>query len=907
MNRIYGFLLVAFLSPVYLFSQEGLRKYTNPPVVSFMVNKKLYYSDHAGMNKKIKTFYEQLSSSAREVKGKLTFENVSSDTLRLENVVPFGQNKNRVFITGHGNHTLSRTHIFIPGKIMVNVIVPDNAWELGYCSITDNDNTIAALVRRDVTGIKNGTRTRFETILYPGGSVSYFFYAEEVKGDWHEALRQMFQKRKLHDVEDFNDSLFARKDLKWIRHSYIMHMMCAWDKNFYDYRDKQYHLTDFLRNGKDLYGGDDAIALWPTWPTLGLDQRNQFDLFRDLPGGTQQLKKLADSCRSLGAKLFVCYNPWDESTRSENHFKGITQLVKETSADGIVLDTKGESSKELQEAVDSIKSGVIMYSEGMAVPKDMQGIVSGRVHNALYYPPMLNLNKFIKPEFSIFRVSEINKERISRDFALSFFNGYGTEINIMPPGKTEGVNEQYSLLGKTTMLLRENTFNFVSQDYTPLIKTIADSVWVNQWPANNKTIYTIFSLVPQGFNGPLFEIENKPTHHFVDLWNHTLIEPVNNFIPVTTQAFDQKWLGTNNEGAIGCIAQLPVLLDASVNGNILQIKVPENTSADELKIWAGEPAYNNRPKILKPENQKLVLTQLFGRYEGRFIVQLLGNGILLDETITQLKPATPRRISVPAKSNSQPGSTEGMIKIPGGKFLFKESHGDEFISYPKQDVDSTFDMPSYYMDKFPVTNQQYKRFIDATGYSPADTINYLRNWSNKKMIPAGMERFPVVYISYEDAAAYAKWAGKRLPTEIEWQYAAQTEKLNEWPWQQKKVVKRKIEKVNETLTISSIEGIDSSVCNLGDGKLYPVGKYPKGANPFGLQDLTGSVWQITNDMYLNGDYEYIILKGSSYFKPSGSWWYVQSGPRELHYRQFLLRISPGFERNATVGFRCIKD
>ena len=95
----------------------------------------------------------------------------------------------------------------------------------------------------------------------------------------------------------------------------------------------------------------------------------------------------------------------------------------------------------------------------------------------------------------------------------------------------------------------------------------------------------------------------------------------------------------------------------------------------------------------------------------------------------------------------------------------------------------------------------------------------------------------------------------------------------------------KEEKITETLTVISIEGIDSAVCNLGNGKLYPVGKYAAGVNPNGLYDLVGSVWQLTHDEYINGSYTYIILKGGSYFKPSSSWWYVQGGPRELHYRQ----------------------
>jgi formylglycine-generating enzyme required for sulfatase activity len=247
-----------------------------------------------------------------------------------------------------------------------------------------------------------------------------------------------------------------------------------------------------------------------------------------------------------------------------------------------------------------------------------------------------------------------------------------------------------------------------------------------------------------------------------------------------------------------------------------------------------------------------------------------------------------------------------MVRIPAGKFTFHSTHGDDFIPYPKYEEDSTFSMKSFFIDQFPVTNQQFKKFLDATGYRPADTTNFLKNWVAGK-IPAGEENFPVVYVSYEDAQAFARWAGKRLPSEKEWQYAAQTPSLNEWPWKQKNPVKWKTEEITETLTIQKPEGIDSTLCNLGNGKLYPVGKYNKGANPYGLQDLVGCVWQLTNDVYQSGSYRYIIMKGGSYFNPSSSWWYVQGGPRPLNYRQYLLRVSPGFERNATVGFRCVKD
>jgi formylglycine-generating enzyme required for sulfatase activity len=681
-----------------------------------------------------------------------------------------------------------------------------------------------------------------------------------------------------------------------------------WSTEYYNYQDSKFHFNEYLDKGKRLYGGDDFLAIWPTWPTLGLDQRNQFDLFRDLPGGLLKIKSMADQLRSKGTKLFVCYNPWDESTRGENHFEGITNLIAGTSAEGVVLDTKGESSKELQQAADKVKSGVIMYSEGMAVPKDMTGIVSGRVHNALYYPPMLNLNKLIKPAFAIFRVAEIFKEPIQREFATAFFNGYGTELNIMEPGRPNWVDDELKYLGRTSRILRENTSSFTASDFRPLIETAAENIWVNAWTNPEKTIYTIYSVIPEGFNDLLFKVTPKESFHFVDIWHHRLLSPkkLNEdwWIEAETNSFHKKYLGTNNEGEVDCIAQFKNQILANRNGDLLTISA--GNAGTEIRVWAGAPSYDQKPLNLKPGLSQISLIKNFGTYEGDFVIQLMNNGILLDETIVTLNPSEARRISKPEKTNLAKTNPSEMVIIPAGTFRYQSTHGDDFIPYPKQDEDSVFSMPSYWMDKFPVTNEQFYQFIKSSGYQPKDTVNYLKHWVNHN-VPAGLEKYPVINVSYEDAKEYAEWAGKRLPTELEWQYAAQTSDGNEWPWKQVTPVKRKEEVITQTLTVSSIEGIDSTLCNTGNGSIYPVGKYPKGANRYGLQDLTGCVWQLTNDLYQCGNYQYIMLKGGSYFKPSSSWWYVQSGPRELYYKQFLLRVSQGFERNATVGFRCVKD
>ena len=188
-----------------------------------------------------------------------------------------------------------------------------------------------------------------------------------------------------------------------------------------------------------------------------------------------------------------------------------------------------------------------------------------------------------------------------------------------------------------------------------------------------------------------------------------------------------------------------------------------------------------------------------------------------------------------------------MTLLKGGSYQFITNHSDSFIPYPgpTETVDTLLN--SFYIDKQPVSNQQFKVFMDETGYSPADQTNFLKHWENGGFADS-MAGDPVVHISYSDAMAYADWAGKRLPTELEWQYAAEK---------------------------SNFE--------------------------------YGQVWELTNDQYDNGSHTFIIIKGGSYFKPESSWWYVQGGKQEPQRQQMLLQVSPGFDRASTVGFRCVMD
>jgi formylglycine-generating enzyme required for sulfatase activity len=686
--------------------------------------------------------------------------------------------------------------------------------------------------------------------------------------------------------------MFERKDLQWMKNKYIMLLQFAWDDKYYDYRKQKYTFYSSLTEYDDLTGGYDIFTLWPTWPRLGLDQRNQWDMYRDLPGGLKELRKQADFVHSKGKKYFISYNPWDEGTRKEDQLNGMEFLLRETGADGVVLDTKGESSRELQASADKVKPGIIMYSEGMAVPKDMPGIVSGRVHDALVLPPPLNLNKLIKPDFAIFRVLQLADDRLHRELACAFFNGYGVEINTMKPGRPGWIREEYDYLGKTTRILRENNSVFHNYQWMPLIPTETDSIYVNRWEAGNKTLYTVFSLKPHGWDAPLFKVTTaRQGFHFIDLWNHLKINTVEqkglSLIPVHLDPFDRSFLNTRMEGNVGCIAFFPQLIKVRDQGDTLIFSAG---SGDKIKVFDGNPCYSSNAHEFEPAGGKMPYRAIFGESCPKLVIQLFEKEELLDEQIIFPSHNMPRLVSGIKRTPVSKSAPDKMAEIPAGKFKFythrDPNSQDAFIAFPDHSDTAVISVSKFYIDKYPVTNLDFYRFIQSSEYHPKDTSGYLKHWKNKQSPQKDDENTPVVNISPEDAKAYCNSAGKRLPTEIEWQYAAQGTDLRKFPW-------------------GNLP--DSTLCNFNLNHETAVNAFPKGASPFGVEDMIGNVWQMTSDVYYNGAYYYTIIRGGSYYHPTQSIWYVTGGPMPVYHPEMLLLISPGLDRNSTVGFRCVKD
>ena len=816
----------------------------------------------------------------------ITFENTGNDTLSVSNVVPFGEETNSAYITGRGPWDLARSYLFRPGVQPVRVILPDNAWELGYSSfVAGKGYSLCALARRTKT--EGCIRKRYETLLPPKAKVIYNIYTGVFKGEWQNGLRMIFRDRHLYDLDKFNNTMYERDDLAWMKESYLIILQMAWDREFYDRFTGKYTYGETLKNYSELFGKTDVYGIWPTWPRLGLDERNQWDMYRDLPGGAEQLRNLAGILHKSSSKFFIAYNPWDNSTRKEDHFNGMAKLIAETEADGVVLDTKGSSSIELQQAADSVRKGVVMYSEGMSIPKDMPGIISGRVHNAIFLSPELNLNKLIKPDFSIFRVCDVGEDLIHREVAISFFNGYGTELNMFRPGgRDDNYRSDLDFLSHTTFILRQNNDAFLDNDWTPLIETTLDRVYVNRWQKGKKTLFTVLNMRPEGVGGKLFKIENTEGKHYVSLWNHETLIPViekgTAYIASRADGWQPAFSGTRKEGSVDCIAELPELIRAQLSGDSIKIN---RTGTASLVIWKGNPSYKTQNKELRAVNDTTIgVKDIFGYYEGKIVLQLTENGILKDENILILKGGKPWITSKVTKTKRSSDLPSDMVLVPGASFSYKVSANDDFIPYPEIN-ENTVKIDSFLIDKYPVTNAQFYEFLTSSDYRPADTSRYLRHWQSGTF-KQGQDKYPVVNVSFEDIIAYTKWAGKRLPTQDEWQLAAQGEDKRKWPWG---------------------DEFHGTFCNNSFGRPTPVDAFAKGQSPCGAIDMVGNVWQMTNDIYFNGTNYFQVIRGGSFYKPESSWWYVLGGPQPLDKTQILLMVSPGFDRSETVGFRCVKD
>lgn len=224
------------------------------------------------------------------------------------------------------------------------------------------------------------------------------------------------------------------------------------------------------------------------------------------------------------------------------------------------------------------------------------------------------------------------------------------------------------------------------------------------------------------------------------------------------------------------------------------------------------------------------------------------------------------------------------LHIPGKTIIYMARHRIMEGDCQTEHGPVSIHVPAFDILRYPVTNAQFLRFVEETGYAGEGGGNsFLRHLANG--LNRENEDQPVTFVSHAEAEAYASYLGARLPTEAQWQLAAGGTHNHRWPW-------------GNTYDPALLNGS-------GEG-LSRVDAHPEGASEFGVEDLCGNAWEWTRELIDDGHHRFALLRGGCWYKGE-HFWHFSSGPHPVHSHEKLPLFGGDFDRASTISFRCVRE
>ncbi len=625
---------------------------------------------------------------------------------------------------------------------------------------------------------------------------------------WREAL--MRERQHMRERLGYYGDSYRGREYAWVPACYSCCFAMIYDERLYDRGKCCYTADEFVDKGVREFGGYDAIVLWQAYPRIGFDDRNQFDFYRDMPGGLEGLRELSRAMHRRGVRVFIDYNPWDTGTRREgkSDVEMLAEFVEAIEADGVFLDTLHEGMAELREQLDAVRPGVVLESE-LTLP--VERIRDHHMSWAQWFQdseaPGVLWNKWFERRHMMHQIKRWEHDHTS-ELQMAWMNGSGILVWENVFGTWSGWSPRdRSILRSMLPIQRRYVDLFAGEGWTPLVPPESAQVYASLWTGDGLRLWTLVNRSERDIEGALLRVPHVQGNQYFDLIAGGEVG--------RPEGDDVTLHGRIRSRGIGAfVAGTRESLGADFD-EFLAKQAAMERAADWDKA-SPTPAEKLRP---------VERTREYGSDqvpEGMVAIAAL-----------RLRMRTQYR-----------NRECGFYRVPGqGPPAHPSRDLHKIVSFERE-----VHLRRYAIDLAPVTNAQYAEFLRRSGYKPAEPRNFLKHWSEGR-VPAGLEQRPVVYVDLEDARAYANWAGKRLPTEEEWQHAAQC------------------------MTAWSRRGI----------------------------------WEWTESERSDGWTRFSILKGGSSYKAAGSHWYADGGPQPPDFAAKFLLMWPGLDRCATIGFRCAVD
>lgn len=748
----------------------------------------------------------------------------------------------------------------------------------------------------------------------------------------------------------YNGTAFKNPDLDWTQRAFAIPMVQAYDRFLYDEQTKTYTVDRLVDDLETRYGGADAVFLWPTYTNIGMDNRNQLDLFRAMPGGIKALNDIASAFHKRGVHVMWGYNPWDTGTEREPHWMSVTDdalnvitALKAAAGDGFNMDTMGHTPPEWPAAAKLLNYTVAYQAEGGGSVATMEYETMNTCHCS-YTKGVQSVDHY---KFLDARRMTSVRDRWGLDhtsaFQHAFFNGVGFETTENDWGQCNIMTyknaETYKRINTILRRFLDGGL-LTSQEWRPHVPgvlTTTQHVFASTFPSTTLRTEQAWLFVNRGdvdVHGAqirlLASIAGAKTSSFYDCWRGTplAVDPKTSTVSFTMPA-----------NGYGCVVR-------SANSSTAGSGAFATFLARMRELYAVGP-------VASLDDNFHPLQQTMSRRPRTPAVAAPKGMVAIPSPPAQDGVASVYRFAVNTVKN------QAETVLSSDAQFFWEAQGRKIH-------EATIPIEPFYIDESPVTCGAWDAYVKESGYTPSDPFRYLHNWVSAgsggggpnsssstfttPTLPPALASVPVTYISFQEASAYCAHYEKRLPHDWEWQYAAQgfsDGRVFPWP-------------ANASCAGDDAKGMDHCAAPLVVSRELPrapnTGAYsPQSDSPFGVKDLIRSVWQFTDEV-LDSHSHAAIVRGGSNWRAGingtiGSHWWVISredcaacvcGQRVpfvfafhshdttlfLFFSFLLLSIenryffptsepviehnkyelmSASYERAGTLGFRCVAD
>jgi len=610
----------------------------------------------------------------------------------------------------------------------------------------------------------------------------------------------------------YTGTVYDDPDQQWAAHAPVVALVWMWDELLYDHDAGTFDVERFL-GAHEGFGGLDAVILWHAYPVIGLDPRNQFDWYRDIP----ELRVLVSAFQDRGVRVFFDYNPWDVGTRRPTRPDAdeLVALVAETGAAGLFLDTLKQGDAKLVSQLQTLSPAPALEGESsLPLARIEDHALSWAQWFADSEPPGVLRARWFEQRHTMHQTRRWNRDH-SSELQSAWVNGAGMLVWECVFGVWVGWNDRdRAALRVLRRVHRGLGEHFTIGDWTPLVdlapQAERSAIFGSLFERPDSRLWAVVNRREQPYSGVVIDMPATHLSHEMGVrWFD--VARGHELSPVTRDGRVGVQLDIPARGLGGLLQLTGTAVPAGLAGLL------ESAAADR---GATDTTFPSRPavRVQAPHAPGGAPANAVGVAAGPCDLPLVyrrrETGIY-DEApyVEEWKPLPPR------------------------------------LHNRIQDVRSVH-LSAVAVDRFEVTNEEYKQFLDATGYRPTMANRFLAHWRAGRPVP-GTEQQPVTYVDLRDARAFARWRGARLPTEHEWQVAA----------------------------------------TAGDP----------------LERREPLVWNWTESEHSDGRTRFAIIKGGSRYQAEGSDWYLDGGVQAPEVSVKLLLPGAGLARSECVGFRCAVD